>query len=228
MNSAFDKINSIEKTLENLSSEYKCLMGINSKLDREFDLKITENKSLELKVVELESKLNETNNTFKKLNAGSKALDDMLGYQKNASDRTGLGYQGSTSKPQKATGKIQFVKAKVMSPIPQNQSKVKFIPTCHHCGKIGHIRPNCFRLNRMNNSVKFYKPICHNCGVIGHIRPNCAKLRNKKVNVIPKVEKSVRPKIKTIWVRKSDLHAYDMEYNTLDNSVESRDFGLAL
>ena len=48
------------------------------------------------------------------------------------------------------------------------------------------------------------------------------------MNVSPKKEKIVRPKIKTIWVRKSDLHAYDMEYDTLDNSEESRDFGLAL
>ena len=69
-------------------------MGINSKLDRELDLKVKENKSLELKVIELEAKLNETNKTFKKLNTGSKALDDMLSFQKIASDRTGLGYQG--------------------------------------------------------------------------------------------------------------------------------------
>ena len=107
----------------------------------------------------------------------------MLSFQKNASDRTRLGYQGSTSKPQKVTGKINFVKAKVVNPIPQKQAKVKFIPTCHHCGRIGHIRPTCFKLNRMHDSFSSYELICHNCGVIGHIRPNCAKLKNKKVNV---------------------------------------------
>ena len=80
----------------------------------------------------------------------------------------------------------------------------------------------------MHSSINSSKPICHNCGIIGHIRPNCDKLKNKKVNMTPKQEKIVRPKIKTIWVRKSDLHAYDMEYDTLDDSVESRDFGLAL
>ena len=43
-----------------------------------------------------------------------------------------------------------------------------------------------------------------------------------------KQEKIDRPKIKSIWVRKSDLHVCDMvEYDTLDDSVESRDFGLA-
>ena len=80
----------------------------------------------------------------------------------------------------------------------------------------------------MHSSVNSYKPICHNCGIIGHIRPNCANLKIKKVNMIPKVEKIGIPKIKTIWVRKSDLHVYDVEYDALDNSVESRDFGLAL
>ena len=45
----------------------------------------------------------------------------------------------------------------------------------------------------------------------------------------PKQEKIVRPKIKSIQVRKSDLHACDdMKYETLDDPVESRDFGIAL
>ena len=163
------------------------------------------------------------------MNAGSKALDDMLNFQKNASDRTGLSYQGSISKPQKATGKINFFKVVPVDTLPQKKRKVKFVPTCYHCGIVGYIRPHCFKPNRMYNSFSSHKPICHNCGVIGHIRPNCAKLKNKKVNMIPKQEKIVRPKIKFIWVRKSDLHACDdVIYNTLDDSMDSRDFGLAL
>ena len=91
MNTAGDKIYTLEKSLNNQSSEYKTLMEINSKLDRKLDVSLKENESLKLKVAKFESKLNETNITFKKLNAGSKALDDMLSYQKNAYDKTGLG-----------------------------------------------------------------------------------------------------------------------------------------
>ena len=28
--------------------------------------------------------------------------------------------------------------------MPRNQPSQRFIPTCHHCGKIGHIHPKCF------------------------------------------------------------------------------------
>ena len=82
----------------------------------------------------------------------------------------------------------------------------------------------------MHDLFSSYKLICHNCGVTGHIQPNCAKLRNKQVNMTSKKqEKIVRPKIKSIWVRKSDLHAHDdMKYETLDDTMKSRDFGLAL
>ena len=116
------------------------------------------------------------------------------------------------------------------NPIPQKQSKVKSTPTCYHCGIVGHIRPNCFKLNRIPNSFSSFKPTCHHCGVIGYIRPNCAKLINKKVNVTPKKQEKIdRPKINLIWVRKSDLHAFDIvKYDTLDDPVKSRNFGLAL
>jgi hypothetical protein len=31
--------------------------------------------------------------------------------------------------------------------MPRNKPSQRFIPTCHYCGKIGHIRPKCFQLN---------------------------------------------------------------------------------
>ena len=30
-----------------------------------------------------------------------------------------------------------------MTPIVSTSSKTRPIPTCHHCGELGHIRPKC-------------------------------------------------------------------------------------
>jgi len=154
-------------------------------------------------------------------------LDDMSSFQNIASDRTRLGYQGSTSKSQRTTGNINFVKAKPVNPIPQKQSKVKFTPICHHCGIVGHIRPKCFKLNKVAPH-DFFLPICHNCGVKGHIKPNCHELKKTNVNA-RKNEKSVKPTIRTIWVRKSDLNTFvEVEHSTLDDFEDSRVIDLAL
>ena len=59
-----------------------------------------------------------------------------------------------------------------------------FVPTCHHCGVISHIRPQCSMLKREQNHVtrsllkksSGSKPIvCHHCGAFGHLRPQCSK-----------------------------------------------------
>ena len=65
----------------------------------------------------------------------------------------------------------------------------KFVPTCHHCGVIGHIRPQCHKLKREQNHVArslSKKPsgpkhiVCHHCGVFGHLRPQCSKFHTFK------------------------------------------------
>ena len=38
-----------------------------------------------------------------------------------------------------------YPKPRVMHP-PRKLSSKRFVPTCHHCGKVGHIRPKCFDL----------------------------------------------------------------------------------
>ena len=59
-----------------------------------------------------------------------------------------------------------------------------FIPTCHHYGVIGHIRPQCPKLKRKQNHVARSLPkkpsgpkyiVCHHCGAFGHLRPQCSK-----------------------------------------------------
>ena len=90
-------------------------------------------------------------------------------------------------------GKSSDVNAEVSKPMSKStvreHNKSVFVPTCHLCGVIGHIRPNCSLLrqkpkseNRFavrNTDVLKFVFVCHFCGVYGHIRPNCHKLKFK-------------------------------------------------
>ena len=65
----------------------------------------------------------------------------------------------------------------------------KFVPTCHHCSVIGHIRPQCPKLKREQTHVARFLPkrpsgpkhiVCHHCGAFGHLRPHCSKFHALK------------------------------------------------
>ena len=85
----------------------------------------------------------------------------------------------------------------------------KFVPTCHHCGVIGHIRPQCHKLKREQNHVtrslpkKPSKPkhiVCHHCGAFGYLRPHCSKFhalkrikRKEKLELLRSCAKQSKP-----------------------------------
>ena len=70
-------------------------------------------------------------------------------------------------------------------PNVKEHNKSVFVPTCHLCGVVGHIRPNCSLLRQKpksetrfavrNTDVPKFVPVCHFCGVFG---PNCHKLKS--------------------------------------------------
>ena len=71
-------------------------------------------------------------------------------------------------------------------PQPKVLDGSKFVPTCHHCGVIGHIRPQCPKLKREQNYVARSLPkkpigpkhiIYHHCGALGHLRSHCSKFQ---------------------------------------------------
>ena len=74
-------------------------------------------------------------------------------------------------------------------PTVREHNKSVFVPTCHLCGVVGHIRPNCSLLRQKpksetrfvvrNIDIPNFVPVYHFCGVFGHIRPNCHKLKFK-------------------------------------------------
>ena len=81
---------------------------------------------------------------------------------------------------------INIKVSKPMSKTPSRKNKnFEFVPTCHHCQIVGHIRPNCPKLRSLSTS-KVRPPsrkhsssktthVCHHCGASGHTRPNCFK-----------------------------------------------------
>ena len=87
-------------------------------------------------------------------------------------------------------GKNSDVNVKISKPMSKTPPKLnknsEFVPTCHHCHIVGHIRPNCPKLrslstskvrppSRMHSSSKTTH-VCHYCSVFGHTHPNCFKL----------------------------------------------------
>ena len=90
-------------------------------------------------------------------------------------------------------GKSSDVDVEISKPmsksIVREHNKSVFVLTCHLCGVVGHIRPNCSLLRQKpksktrfvvsNTDVPKFVLVCHFCGVSGHIRPNCHKLKFK-------------------------------------------------
>jgi hypothetical protein len=166
----------------------------------------------------------------------------MLTGQKYSSDKTGLGYVPTTDASNiGSTLKTVFVKPSVLK--PQNacedrgkaiviscenanvtparpkHSTTRSLPTCHHCGMVGHIRPNCGHLNfprtwnkknaykkdqdvKKNSKSKYvpphkrqptqrFVPTCHHCGINDHIRPKCPQLQALKSKVKKELPKKV-------------------------------------
>ena len=89
----------------------------------------------------------------------------------------------------------QKVERKALKPKPSFRSHPRdlngsnFVLTYHHCGMIGHIRPQCSMLKREQNHVArslAKKPsgpryiVCHHCGAFGHLRPHCSMIQALK------------------------------------------------
>ena len=94
--------------------------------------------------------------------------------------------------PHKRNQKVERKAVKSKPPFrsqPKALDGSKFVPTCHHCGVIGYIRPQCHKLKREPNHVARSLPkkpsrpkhiVYHHCGAFGHLRPHCYKFHALK------------------------------------------------
>ena len=79
----------------------------------------------------------------------------------------------------------------------------------YHCGVIGHIKPQCYKLKREQNHVVRSLPkkpsgpkhiVYHHCGTFGHLRPQCSKFhvfnrikRKEKLELLGSFAKNGKP-----------------------------------
>jgi hypothetical protein len=118
----------------------------------------------------------------------------MLSIQKCPTDKTRLEYVPTSDTP--STSKTIFVRPVIPESPPPRMDKGKVVmegevpfnpqplvklpikrkpPTCHHCGELGHIRPNCphWQVQQKKKWLAPKTPMCHQYGVSNHIRPRC-------------------------------------------------------
>ncbi|KAG5543018.1 hypothetical protein RHGRI_015940 [Rhododendron griersonianum] len=201
-------------------------------VENDMDSLIKTNKLLESKVANLQVELDKANATFKKLNAGSQVLDQILLSQKVASDRSGLGYEVKVFSKSMAEGKIvKPTEKQIASPKDIAKTNIK---------KIGNTNvfkqptPTDARIQRGVNgksttkrgevSSSKFKPTCHNCGMIGHIR-NKNVMANRASKIVGNFE---QVKVRLLWVRKSDLRTHvELPSNPLDDTGSSGGINLA-
>ena len=106
-------------------------------------------------------------------------------------------WQGKKGKKNSFVSYASYPKPRVVHP-PRKLPSQRFVPTCHHCGKMGYIRPHCFNLKphvqKNKNSVS---------------RKDCEGLFKMMKGVLSRLDQfekvhKPRPKITQVWVRKNE------------------------
>jgi hypothetical protein len=153
----FKKLNEIELEKENLLVTLDDSRALNCKLELDIAELNEKNKSLENALTESKDQLNKFS---------SDKLNKMLSCQKNHGDKSGLGFVDNCSSMPSTScvknvceKKVMFVpassdkgkkvlvdpyvsrsKSRIVHPHRKHHSQ-RFVPTCHHCGKVGHTHP---------------------------------------------------------------------------------------
>jgi hypothetical protein len=110
---------------------------------------------------------------------------------------TRQGKKGKKGKKNSFVPNASVPKPKVAHP-PRKLPSQRFVFTCHHCGKVGHIRPYCFNLkpHMQKNKNSVSRKDCE--GLVTMMKGVLSRL-----DQFEKVHKP-RPKITQVWVRKYD------------------------
>ncbi|XP_062030094.1 uncharacterized protein LOC133745953 [Rosa rugosa] len=97
-------------------------------------------------------------------------------------------------------------------------NSIKFIPTCHYCGKLGHIRPRCNILRRITQSQRKASKISPTASLQAELKEHL-KLIKRMAERIP-IPKEQNLKQKQIWIKKGSNNCLSAHMDKLDNMFE--------
>ncbi|XP_022872302.1 uncharacterized protein LOC111391337 [Olea europaea var. sylvestris] len=206
------KVDEFEREKEKLASNFQDSLKSGSELK-------CVNEKLEEKIKTLTSELEKSNAHLQTFVSGTKKLDNILEMNKPAGDRKGLGYvEGNThvAGPSKTVFVSASKKANAVSSsnkgkrVPREQShqsrrnsipkypqprtfESRFIPTCHHCGALGHIRPRCYKLGNERRNQNIPSQVSFLSNQVSHLTEMLTKLTRSTLSS------------KKVWVKKGDL-----------------------
>ncbi|KAG9454485.1 hypothetical protein H6P81_007389 [Aristolochia fimbriata] len=92
-----------------------------------------------------EEELRKANEIWVKFDKGKQQLDDILTQEKRRGSKHELGYSGASSSMQSVYTQ------------PRHRQVRKFIPAYHFCGVYGHIRPYCYKLQKVRRRNENFK-----------------------------------------------------------------------
>ena len=158
--------------------------NLNENFKNQISSQVEKIKSLEEQLVESKIEVEKLTSAKLLVESNSKEKDFYIPQFKRNNEEL----KGSFARIDK--GKNFDDNAKVSKPMTKTPLRLKekseFVPTCHHCHIVGHIRPNCPKLRSLSTS-KVKPPsrklsssktthVCHHCGASSHTYPNCFKL----------------------------------------------------
>ena len=294
----FSKVKESSQEIDDLNEDFTMKL-----FAMEGEIKQKENSLtiMKLKECELKDEVKTLKESINGMKIGAIKLDEVIKLGKHHGDMSGLGYVEEVKKTPTTKNKSRNSKEKKDSTtIPSNikdkdkksygtsqptsQPKhahpkgnfSKFIPVCHYCNVVGHIRPKCYEYvrqcklgivehdknvkklpnhspkhefkSRARHNISKFIPVCHFCNVVGHIKPKCykyikqCKLGNEmhanEVKRLPLVvskhvraletmhDEHVNEKKSTrkVWVKKNNVHDCEIDKSSLKVSKHVNSF----
>ena len=152
---------------------------LNENFKNQISSQVEKIKSLEEQLVEFKIEVEKLTTIKLVVEPNSKEKDFYIPPFKRNNEES----KTNIARKDKSKSDVNAEVSKLMSKTPPKLNKnYEFVPTCHHCHIVGHIRSNCPKLRSLSTSKvrpPSRKPsssktthVCHHCGASGHTRPN--------------------------------------------------------